>query len=91
MTAERSALQGLAPERVLYCGSASKRLAPGMRLGWLLMPPWLAWQLTAAKAVEDSGSEVIGQLALSDFIVRGELDRARASVLVLPAGSPLRL
>jgi len=69
------ALQGLAPERVLYCGSASKRMAPGMRLGWLLMPPWLAWQLTAAKAVEDSGSEVIGQLALCDFIARGELDR----------------
>jgi len=69
------ALQGLAPERVLYCGSTSKRLAPGMRLGWLLMPPWLAWQLTAAKAVEDSGSEVIGQLALCDFIARGEFDR----------------
>ena len=69
------ALQGLAPERVLYCGSASKRLAPGMRLGWLLMPSWLAWQMTAAKAVEDSGSEVIGQLALCDFIARGELDR----------------
>jgi GntR family transcriptional regulator / MocR family aminotransferase len=69
------ALQGLAPERVLYCGSASKRLAPGMRLGWLLMPAWLSWQLTAAKAVEDSGSEIVGQLALCDFIVRGELDR----------------
>ncbi len=69
------ALQGLAPERVLYCGSASKRLAPGMRLGWLLMPPWLAWQLVAAKAVEDSGSEIVGQLALCDFIARGELDR----------------
>jgi GntR family transcriptional regulator / MocR family aminotransferase len=69
------ALQGLAPERVLYCGSASKRLAPAMRLGWLLMPSWLTWQLTAAKAAEDSGSEIIGQLALSDFIARGELDR----------------
>jgi GntR family transcriptional regulator/MocR family aminotransferase len=69
------ALQGLAPERVLYCGSASKRLTPGMRLGWLLMPAWLAWQLTAAKVVEDGGSEVIGQLALCDFILRGELDR----------------
>ncbi len=69
------ALQGLAPERVLYCGSASKRLAPGMRLGWLLMPPWLGWQLVAAKAVEDAGSEIVGQLALCDFILRGELDR----------------
>jgi GntR family transcriptional regulator/MocR family aminotransferase len=69
------ALQGLAPERVLYVGSASKRLAPGMRLGWLLLPSWLGWQLIAAKAIEDAGSEVIGQLALCDFIERGELDR----------------
>ena len=69
------ALQGLAPERVLYIGSASKRLAPGMRLGWMLTPSWLAWQIAAAKAVHDGGSEVVGQLALRDFIVRGELDR----------------
>jgi len=69
------ALQGLAPERVLYIGSVSKRLAPGMRLGWLLIPSWLAWSLISAKAVEDGGSEVVGQLALCDFIERGELDR----------------
>jgi GntR family transcriptional regulator/MocR family aminotransferase len=69
------ALQGLASERVLYLGSASKRLAPAMRLGWMLLPSWLAWQLISAKAIEDGGSEVIGQLALCDFIARGELDR----------------
>ncbi|MGO8904756.1 MAG: PLP-dependent aminotransferase family protein [Solirubrobacteraceae bacterium] len=69
------ALQGLAPERVLHIGSASKRLAPGMRLAWLLTPSWLTWQLTSMKAVEDAGSEITGQLALDDFIRRGELDR----------------
>jgi GntR family transcriptional regulator / MocR family aminotransferase len=69
------ALQGLAPERVLYVGSASKRLVPGMRLGWMLAPSWLVWQLISAKATEDGGSEVVGQLALCDFIRRGELDR----------------
>jgi GntR family transcriptional regulator / MocR family aminotransferase len=68
-------LQGLAPERIVYIGSASKRLAPAMRLGWMLLPSWLTWELTAAKTIEDFGSEVIGQLALRDFIVRGELDR----------------
>jgi GntR family transcriptional regulator / MocR family aminotransferase len=69
------ALQGLAPERVAFIGSASKRLTPGMRLGWALLPSWLAWPLVEAKAIEDSGSEAIGQLALHDFIERGELDR----------------
>lgn len=69
------ALQGLAPDRVAYIGSASKRLTPGMRLGWALLPSWLAWTLIQAKAVEDGGSEATGQLALHDFIERGELDR----------------
>jgi GntR family transcriptional regulator/MocR family aminotransferase len=69
------ALQGLAPEQVVYIGSASKRLAPGMRLGWMLLPSWLTWELTAGKTIEDCGSEIVGQLALCDFIARGELDR----------------
>jgi GntR family transcriptional regulator/MocR family aminotransferase len=69
------ALQGLAPDRVLYIGSASKRLTPGMRLGWILPPSWLSWALISAKAIEDGGSEISGQLALADFITRGELER----------------
>jgi GntR family transcriptional regulator/MocR family aminotransferase len=69
------ALQGLAPDRVLYVGSASKRLTPGMRLGWMLPPSWMSWSLISAKAIEDAGSEVAGQLALADFIVRGEFER----------------
>jgi GntR family transcriptional regulator/MocR family aminotransferase len=69
------ALQGIAPDRVLYIGSASKRLAPGMRMGWMLPPSWLSWALISAKAIEDAGSEIAGQLALADFIARGELER----------------
>lgn len=69
------ALQGLAPERVVHIGSASKRLAPAMRIGWMLAPSWLAWALISAKTIEDLGSEAIGQLALHDFLARGELDR----------------
>jgi GntR family transcriptional regulator/MocR family aminotransferase len=46
-----------------------------MRLGWMLTPSWLGWPLISVKAIEDRGSEAIGQLALHDFIARGELDR----------------
>ena len=38
------AIQGLAPEHVIYAGSASKTLAPGLRLGWLIVPSSLVEQ-----------------------------------------------
>ncbi len=69
------ALQGLAPDRVIYAGSASKTLAPGLRLGWLIVPGRLVTPLAAVKWANDRGSASIEQLALADFLVRGEFDR----------------
>jgi GntR family transcriptional regulator/MocR family aminotransferase len=69
------ALQGLAPERVCTIGSLSARLAPGLRLGWILSPSWLTGALTYEQGVRGGGPPTIEQLALADFIARGELDR----------------
>src|SRR4051794_6366361 len=69
------ALQGLAPERVAYLGSASKVLAPALRIGWMVAPSWLERELAEAKSWDDAGSPLLGQLALADMIERGELDR----------------
>ncbi|MEA2369538.1 MAG: GntR family transcriptional regulator / MocR family aminotransferase, partial [Thermoleophilaceae bacterium] len=69
------ALQGLAPERVAYLGSASKVLAPALRIGWMVLPSWLEREVAEEKAWADAGSPLAGQLALADMIERGELDR----------------
>jgi GntR family transcriptional regulator/MocR family aminotransferase len=69
------ALQGIAPDRVIYAGTASKTLAPGLRLGWLVPPPRLVGAIAEAKTLADRGSPVLDQLAFADFLARGEFDR----------------
>jgi GntR family transcriptional regulator / MocR family aminotransferase len=69
------AMQGLAPERVIYAGTASKTLAPGLRLGWLVLPPHLVDAVAHEKVLADRGSPVLDQLAFADFLGRGEFDR----------------
>jgi GntR family transcriptional regulator/MocR family aminotransferase len=68
------AIQGLAPDRVVYIGSASKTLAPGLRLGWMIVPPALVDRVAAAKLTADRGSPAIEQLSFADFLTRGEFD-----------------
>jgi GntR family transcriptional regulator / MocR family aminotransferase len=69
------AVQGLAPDHVVYAGSASKTLAPGLRIGWLVVPRHLVDDVAAAKIAADRGSAALEQLAFADFLGRGEFDR----------------
>ncbi|WP_345657125.1 MocR-like pyridoxine biosynthesis transcription factor PdxR [Streptomyces siamensis] len=64
------ALQGLAPDRVVYLGTASNTLAPGLRLAWMALPPALAAEAMAAKGQIDS-CEVLSQLTMAEFITSG--------------------
>ena len=69
------ALQGLESDRIVYAGSASKTLAPALRLGWLVVPPSLTEAVSREKDTDDCGTARIEQHAFADFISRGELDR----------------
>jgi GntR family transcriptional regulator/MocR family aminotransferase len=69
------ALQGMDPERIVYAGTASKTLAPAMRLGWLVLPPRLLRAVQHQQRLADFGVSRIEQHALADFVSRGELDR----------------
>jgi len=69
------ALQGLEPDRVIYAGSASKTLAPALRMGWLVVPPALVEDVTHGKVLADRQTSRIDQHAFAGFLGRGELDR----------------
>jgi GntR family transcriptional regulator / MocR family aminotransferase len=69
------AIQGLDRDRVAYAGTASKTLAPGFRLGWLVLPRELVDPVCEAKLLADRGSPILDQLTFADFLARGEFDR----------------
>jgi len=70
------ALAGLDREgRVIYVGTFSKILFPALRLGYLVLPQSLVKPIVIAKAVGDTGTATLEQLALADFISQGHFDR----------------
>ena len=69
------ALQALDPARVVYAGTASKALAPGVRLGWLALPRRWVGPVAAAKRRLDCQAPGLEQLALAELIRSGAFER----------------
>jgi GntR family transcriptional regulator/MocR family aminotransferase len=79
-------LQGLAPGRVFTIGTASKALAPAVRLGWVLAPPALAGAVAEEKRISDRGSSTLDQLVLAALLESGRYDRHLRRMRAVYAG-----
>ena len=61
------------PGRVLFTSSFSKTVAPGLRVGYLILPPDLAAQLAGAASRTYISPALLSQAAIHQLIVRGGL------------------
>ncbi|WP_068638662.1 PLP-dependent aminotransferase family protein [Thauera butanivorans] len=65
-------VQGLdAHERTIYIGTFTKSLFPGLRIGYMVLPPQLVAPMTVARTLLDGHSAPIPQLTLARFMEDG--------------------
>ena len=62
-------------DRVIYAGSFSKTLFPGLRLGYLVMPDALLVKAIDSKQTDSHGEPILGQMVISDFLSQGHFGR----------------
>ncbi|MBP0621878.1 MULTISPECIES: PLP-dependent aminotransferase family protein [unclassified Cupriavidus] len=68
-------LLSMNPDGVIYMGSFSKILAPGMRLGYVIAPPELHFKLCQAKQASDLHTPTFTQRVAYETVRDGLLDR----------------
>lgn len=65
-------VQGLDPyERTIYIGTFTKSLFPGLRIGYVVLPPQLVKPMTVARTLLDGHTASIAQLTLARFMEGG--------------------
>ena len=68
-------LQGMAPHHVAYAGTASKTLAPALRMAWLVLPQHLVEPVRSLKVAGGTHAPMLEQLTLAELIRSGGYDQ----------------
>ncbi|WP_226576107.1 MocR-like pyridoxine biosynthesis transcription factor PdxR [Acuticoccus sediminis] len=68
-----TALAGLSPDRVIYLGTFAKTLFPGLRLGYVVVPPDALEPVLKARAAIDRFTPVFLQEAVADLMADGTI------------------
>lgn len=85
-------VQGLDPhDRTLYIGTFTKSLFPGLRIGYLVLPPDLVRPMTVARTLMDGHTASLSQLTLARFMDGGHFGAYVRSMRALYAERLLTL
>ncbi len=80
---EPVSFKALLPEQTLLLGSFSKVVAPSLRLGWIVAPPWLMRKLVIAKQAADLHTNGFAQRVLHRYLADNDIDRHLYAIITV--------